>query len=44
MKKIISLFVVLMLVAFVSGVMAQQKPATTPAPAPKAAAPEKVNL
>jgi uncharacterized alpha/beta hydrolase family protein len=44
MKKIISLFVVLMLVAFVSGVMAQQKPATTPAPAPKAAAPEKVKL
>jgi uncharacterized alpha/beta hydrolase family protein len=44
MKKIISLFVVLMLVAFVSGVMAQQKPATTPAPAPKAAAPEKVRL
>jgi uncharacterized alpha/beta hydrolase family protein len=44
MKKIISLFVVLILVAFVSGVMAQQKPATTPAPAPKAAAPEKVKL
>jgi uncharacterized alpha/beta hydrolase family protein len=44
MKKIISLFVILILVAFVSGVMAQQKPATTPAPAPKAAAPEKVKL
>jgi uncharacterized alpha/beta hydrolase family protein len=44
MKKVISLFVVLILVAFVSGVMAQQKPATTPAPAPKAAALEKVKL
>lgn len=44
MKKIISLFVILILVAFVSGVMAQQKPATTPAPAPKAPAPEKIKL
>ncbi len=49
MKKMILLVVVLTLVAFVSGVMAQPKPApakpastAAPAPAPKAAAPAKV--
>jgi uncharacterized alpha/beta hydrolase family protein len=47
MKKMILLVVMLTLVAFVSGVMAQQKPApekpaATPAPAPKPAAPAKL--
>src|SRR4030042_4250427 len=47
MKKMILLVVMLTLVAFVSGVMAQQKPApekpaAAPAPAPKPAAPAKL--
>ena len=47
MKKMILLVVMLTLVAFVSGVMAQQKPApekpaAAPAPAPKPAAPTKL--
>ncbi len=49
MKKMIFLVALLTLVAFVSGAMAQQKPApakpaATPAPAPKPAAPEKPKL
>lgn len=52
MKKTILLIVMLTLVAFASGVMAQQKPATgkpaaapaAPAPAPQPAATEKVKL
>jgi Cu/Ag efflux protein CusF len=47
MKKMILLVVMLTLVAFVSGVMAQpkpapEKPAAAPAPAPKPAAPAKL--
>jgi len=49
MKKIIVLAAILTLVAFVSGVMAQpkpapEKPAAAPAPAPKPGAPEKPKL
>jgi len=49
MKKMIFLVTLLTLLAFVSGAMAQQKPApakpaATPAPAPKPAAPEKPKL
>jgi Cu/Ag efflux protein CusF len=44
MKKLILLVVLLTLVAFVSGALAQPKPTEKPAPAPAPAAPEKPKL
>ena len=44
MKKLILLVTLLTLVAFVSGALAQPKPAEKPAPAPAPAAPEKPKL
>jgi len=44
MKKLILLVVLLAVVAFISGVLAQPKPTEKPAPAPAPAAPEKTKL